>query len=92
MQALDNAQKFLGADKVVGATVYATTELCPMCYGACMQAGIDKIVYADVDASLVGKNYKEQRLGYVKVPEYSIDNYDSKALMFEYMKEKSLLK
>ena len=76
----------------MGATVYATTELCPMCYGACMQAGIDKIVYADVDASLVGKNYKEQRLGYVKVPEYSIDNYDSKALMFEYMKEKSLLK
>lgn len=91
LQAIDNAQKFLGANNIAGSTIYATAELCPMCYGACINAGIEKIVYSNVDPSLIGCNYKEQRLGNVKVPEYSIDNYDSKVLIFEYMKNKNML-
>lgn len=35
----------LELDRVAGATIYASTEPCPMCAGAIAIAGIDRVVY-----------------------------------------------
>jgi tRNA(adenine34) deaminase len=39
---------------LIGATIYATFEPCPMCAGACANAGISRIVYG-VDARDLGQ-------------------------------------
>lgn len=81
--AIENACKFLNTRDLSGCKLYTTSELCLMCYGACLNANISEIVYADTEA--VGYNYGEQRLGYITIPEYSISNYKSKELMFTYI-------
>ncbi len=81
--AIENACKFLNTRDLTGCKLYTTSELCLMCYGACINANISEIVYADTQA--VDFDYENQRLGYVKVPEYSISNYKSKELMYNYI-------
>jgi guanine deaminase len=56
--------------KLAGATIYSTTEPCPMCFAAIHWAGIDRIVYG---ASIPDA----QRAGF---NELSISNFDMKRL------------
>ena len=47
MVAIRNGVKKAGRlDALVGATIYTTAQPCPMCYTACLWAGITRIVYA----------------------------------------------
>ena len=56
--------------KLAGATIYSTTEPCPMCFAAIHWAGIDRIVYG---ASIADA----QRAGF---GELAISNFDLKRL------------
>jgi guanine deaminase len=56
--------------KLSGATIYSTTEPCPMCFAAIHWAGIDRIVYG---ASIADA----QRAGF---NELTISNFDMKRL------------
>ena len=86
--AIENACKFLNTKDLSGCKLYSTSELCLMCYGACINANISEIIYANTPA--IGYNYENQRLGYVKIPEFSIDNYKSKELMFKYVNGRNM--
>jgi len=83
--AIDMACRKLGTSDLSGCVLYTTTEPCLMCYGACINAKIDSIIYANVESSLVDCNYHEQRVGEVKVDEYVLNNFDSKELMAKYL-------
>ena len=56
--ALRSACREIGGIDLSGATVYATTEPCPMCFSACHWARVDRIVYgaAIADAEKAGFN------------------------------------
>jgi guanine deaminase len=45
VNALRQACAALGAVHLRGATVYTTTEPCPMCFSACHWAAVDRVVY-----------------------------------------------
>lgn len=47
--ALREAARAAGAWRLVGATVYATLEPCPMCAGALVNARVARVVYACAD-------------------------------------------
>ncbi len=46
MVAIRNACAALGTRDLSGCTVYTTGEPCPMCYGACWWARVDRIFFA----------------------------------------------
>lgn len=85
MIALDRTYKALCTNDLSGCIVYTTAEPCLMCYGACLNAHIDSIIYSTVESSMAGCNYSEQRTGAIKVNEYTLDNYDCKVLMADYL-------
>ena len=68
--AIRVACKAVGGVKLTGATIYSTTEPCPMCFAAIHWAGIDRIVYG---ASIADA----QRAGF---SELAISNFDLKRL------------
>lgn len=47
--ALRRAAAGLGSWRLIGATVYATLEPCPMCAGALVAARVDRVVFATPD-------------------------------------------
>lgn len=49
IQALEDAGRNIGSWRLIGCTLYATLEPCPMCLGACQQSRIDRIVYGAAD-------------------------------------------
>jgi tRNA(adenine34) deaminase len=57
--ALREAAKALGSWRLVGATVYATLEPCPMCAGGLVAARISRLVFAapDREAGACGSLY-----------------------------------
>ncbi len=46
VRAIRNACRALGTHDLSGATIYASSEPCPMCLGAIYWAGIARVVYA----------------------------------------------
>jgi guanine deaminase len=68
MVAIRDGVKRAGSlDALQGATLYTSTQPCPMCYSACKWAGITRIVYAlsCEDTYRIGKSY-----GFVDVELY----------------------
>ena len=61
VQAVRCACHDLGAVHLAGATIYSTTEPCPMCFSAIHWARIDRIVYAAAIADA-------QRFGFNELP------------------------
>jgi tRNA(adenine34) deaminase len=49
VEALREAARALGHWRLVGATVYATLEPCPMCAGALVLARVERVVYGCAD-------------------------------------------
>ncbi len=49
MIAIEAAAKKLGRRRLTGCTLYVTLEPCPMCAGAVMNAGLDRLVYGAFD-------------------------------------------
>jgi len=47
--AIQEAAQFLGAWRLLGATLYVTLEPCPMCAGAIVQARMERLVYGAYD-------------------------------------------
>ena len=47
--ALQKAAKHLGRRRLWGCTMYVTLEPCPMCAGALVMAGIDRVVFGAPD-------------------------------------------
>jgi tRNA(Arg) A34 adenosine deaminase TadA len=68
--AIRAACRAVGDIKLTGATIYSTTEPCPMCFAAIHWAGITRIVYG---ASIADA----QRAGF---NELAISNFDMKRL------------
>jgi guanine deaminase len=68
--AIRAACKAVADVKLAGATIYSTTEPCPMCFAAIHWAGIDRIVYG---ASIADA----QRAGF---NELAISNFDMRRL------------
>jgi len=58
--ALREAALNAGNYRLVGATLYATVEPCPMCCGAALQARVDRVVFGAVDpkAGAAGSLYR----------------------------------
>lgn len=48
--ALRRAAKRLGRRRLDGCTLYVTLEPCPMCAGAIVMAGVDRVYYGAADA------------------------------------------
>lgn len=47
--AIRAAAKALGRRRLTGCTLYVTLEPCPMCAGAIVMAGLDRVVYGAAD-------------------------------------------
>lgn len=56
VQAIRQANQFLGAWRLEGSTMYVTLEPCPMCSGALINARVDRLVYGanDLKAGTAG--------------------------------------
>jgi len=50
--ALREASRTLGNYRLEGATLYATVEPCPMCYGAALHARLARLVYGAADPKI----------------------------------------
>ncbi len=61
VQAIRRASKKLGTHNLSGTEIFTTGEPCPMCLGAIMWAGIDRIYYgcSIEDTELIGFRDKE---------------------------------
>lgn len=61
VMAIRRASKKLGTHNLEGCEIYTTGEPCPMCLGAIMWAGIDKVYYGCniEDTALIGFSDKE---------------------------------
>lgn len=61
VMAIRRASKKLGTHNLSGCEIYTTGEPCPMCLGAIMWAGIDKVYYGCniEDTELIGFSDKE---------------------------------
>lgn len=51
MLAMEQAANALGTRRLKGCTLYVTLEPCPMCAGAVIMAGIDRIVFGAFDSA-----------------------------------------
>ncbi len=49
--AMQEAAKRLGVRRLSGCTLYVTLEPCPMCAGALVMAGIDRVVFGAFDSA-----------------------------------------
>ena len=49
IQAIEEANQYLGAWRLEGATLYVTLEPCPMCAGALINSRVETIVYGASD-------------------------------------------
>lgn len=49
INAIEDACRSLGTRRLAGCCIYVTLEPCPMCAGAVMNAGIDRIVFGAFD-------------------------------------------
>lgn len=49
MVAIRQAARALGGRRLTGCTLYVTLEPCPMCAGAIVMAGLDRVVYGASD-------------------------------------------
>lgn len=47
--AIQQAARALGGRRLTGCTLYVTLEPCPMCAGAIVMAGLDRVVYGASD-------------------------------------------
>ena len=54
LRAVAAASRALGAEGMVGSTLYTSAEPCVMCSGAMYWAGIDRVVYARSERRLLG--------------------------------------
>ena len=51
MLAMEQAANALGTRRLKGCTLYVTLEPCPMCAGAVIMAGIDRIIFGAFDSA-----------------------------------------
>lgn len=51
MLAMEQAARVLGTRRLNGCTLYVTLEPCPMCAGAIIMAGIDRVVFGAFDSA-----------------------------------------
>jgi tRNA(Arg) A34 adenosine deaminase TadA len=61
--ALRRACKHENAIHLRGATVYTTTEPCPMCFAACHWAAVDRIVYGAEIPDAARAGFRELTIG-----------------------------
>lgn len=62
MEAIRRAGSALGTFELVGTTIYASGEPCPMCWAACRWARIDRIVYASPREEAAAIGFDDQFL------------------------------
>lgn len=69
VNAIRKACKKLGDWRLENSTLYVTLEPCPMCFGACLNARVDKVVYGAKETGsqtpnvLNGVNHKMEVVG-----------------------------
>ena len=51
MLAMEQAARVLGTRRLNGCTLYVTLEPCPMCAGAIIMAGVDRVVFGAFDSA-----------------------------------------